>query len=65
MAIVNYKMIGALRKLKGLTQAELADKVNIGQSFISKIEKGHLEPSIQTLGRIAKVLDVDIKELFK
>ena len=65
MAIVNTKLMRELRKEKELTQGELADKVGIGQSFISKIEKGHLEPSLQTLGRIAKVLGVDAKSLLK
>ncbi len=65
MATVNTKLLRTLRKEKGLTQGELANKVNIGQSFISKIEKGHLEPSLSTLGRIAKVLDTDIKSLLR
>ena len=65
MAIVNTKLMRELRKEKELTQGELANKVGIGQSFISKIEKGHLEPSLQTLGRIAKVLGTDAKSLLK
>lgn len=65
MATINTRLMRDLRKQKGLTQGELADKVNIGQSFISKIEKGHLEPSLSTLGRIAKVLDTDIKSLLR
>jgi DNA-binding XRE family transcriptional regulator len=65
MATVNTKLLRSLRKENGLTQGELADKVGIGQSFISKIEKGHLEPSLATLGRLAKVLGTDIKSLLK
>ena len=65
MATINTKLMRTLRKEKKLSQEELADKVGIGQSFISKIEKGHLEPSLSTLGRIAKVLDTDIKSLLK
>lgn len=65
MATVNTKLLRSLRKENGFTQGELADKVGIGQSFISKIEKGHLEPSLATLGRLAKVLGTDIKSLLK
>ena len=62
---MNTKLLKQLRKEKNLTQEELADKVGIGQTFISKIERGHFEPSIPTLRRIAKVLGVSPAELLK
>lgn len=65
MATINTKLLRTLRKEKGLTQGELANKIGIGQSFISKIEKGHLEPSLATLGRMARVLGTDVKALLK
>ena len=55
-----------LKRLKlELSQEELAEKVGIDQSDLSKIEKGNANPSIKTISRIAKGLDskafIDIK----
>ena len=65
MATVNTKLLRSLRKEKGLTQGKLADKVGITQSAINKFERGFAEPSLATLGRLAKVLGTDIKSLLK
>ena len=60
------KNIKIQRKLKGLTQEQLADKMNYSTQFISYIEsKNHQTFSLGTLWRIALVLDIDISLLFK
>lgn len=60
------KNIKKARKLKGLTQEQLAEKINYSTQFISNIEsKNHQTFSLGTLWRIALVLDIDIVELFK
>jgi len=59
------KNIKFLRTRKGLTQAVLAEKANISIIFISSIERGSKYPQPDILARIAKVLDVEIFELFK
>ena len=61
--MIKYREITKARKALSLTQQELADKVHITQSAVNKIEHGHIEPSIKTLKRIAKVLGLDYKEL--
>lgn len=54
------------RKLKELTQEQLADKMGYSTQFISNIEsKNHQTFSLGTLWRIALVLNIDIAELFK
>lgn len=54
------------RKLKGLTQEQLAQKMSYSTQFISNIEsKNHQTFSLGTLWRLALVLDIDIAELFK
>ena len=40
-----------------MTQEELAKKIGIDQSDLSKIEKGAANPSLKTLSKIAKGLD--------
>ena len=49
------------RRLKqGLTQAELAKKLNTKQSAISRLERGDYNPSLAFLGRLAKALDAKL-----
>ena len=60
------KNIKKQRKLKGLTQEQLAQKMNYSTQFISNIEsKNHQTFSLGTLWRLALVLDIDISLLFK
>lgn len=59
------KNIKKQRKLKGLTQEQLANKMNYSTQFISNIEsKTHQTFSLGTLWRLALVLDIDIALLF-
>lgn len=53
-----------MRKLAGLTQEELAEKVNVSRAYIGYIEQARNTPSLELLEKIAKALRVDIKELF-
>ena len=54
------------RKLKGITQAELAEAVNLSRTHISNLEAPHMPTSIslEKLFDIAEVLDVPIQNLF-
>lgn len=66
---MNIKALGlnikAERNRKDLSQAELAEKANLSQTSITAIEKGRQIPNAINLYLIAKVLEVDINELFK
>ena len=55
------------RKKKGLTQSKFAELCNYSDGFIMNIQskKYHQTFSLGTLWRFAKVLDIDIRELFK
>ena len=53
-----------VRKSKGFTQAELANDIGIEISQISRIERGIINTSISTTNEIAKVLKVNITDLF-
>lgn len=53
-----------LRQLRGLTQARLAKKAQVSQSTVAQIEKGKKDPSISTLKKIAKALDVELAIFF-
>jgi transcriptional regulator with XRE-family HTH domain len=53
-----------LRKRKGITQAELAERCETTQQTIAKIEKGLVDPKLSTLNKIAEALDCELAELF-
>lgn len=61
------KNIKKYRKIKGITQAELAEMVELSHEFIRRIEskKGKKTFSVDTVYRIAKALDIDINKLFE
>lgn len=52
------------RKLCGLTQQELADKMGISQQQLSQWECNKFEPTVSNIVAIAKALDVSFDELF-
>ena len=47
------------RKLKGLTQEKLAEKVEVSTVYISYLERGSKVPSLDLLAKIADALEVD------
>ena len=46
------------RLAAGLSQSELEDISGIPKARLSRYENGHVEPSIQTLNRLARALNV-------
>jgi transcriptional regulator with XRE-family HTH domain len=58
------KRIKALRRLKLVTQQQLADRVNISVTMLSNIERGQKVPPPQLLENIAANLDISGDELF-
>ena len=57
--------IKQFRKNKKITQKELAEKIGVTDSAITKYEKGDREPNIETLNKIATALGVTINDLVK
>ena len=52
-----------LRKSKGYTQEQIADKVNISYQAVSKWENDISSPDISILGELANILGVTVDEL--
>ena len=46
------------RKLKGMTQEQLAAAAAMERSYVSDLERGTRNPSVAALGRIAKALGI-------
>lgn len=55
------KRIAELREQQNLSQRELARRCNIDQAHISRIERGLLSPSLDTLAEIAETLDAKVE----
>jgi len=53
------------RRLKGLTQKELAIKLNVDQTSISKWESCVTKPRVDKLLAMAKILECTIDDLLK
>ncbi|MDG4969493.1 helix-turn-helix domain-containing protein [Lactococcus lactis] len=62
MSLFN-EQLKTLRKINGLTQKELAEKLKIKQNSYSDWENGKSEPNIEMLVRIADYFDVSIDYL--
>ena len=52
-----------LRKAKGFTEEQIADKVNISYQAVSKWENDISSPDISILGELANILEVTVDEL--
>ncbi|CAM5778649.1 MULTISPECIES: helix-turn-helix domain-containing protein [Brevibacillus] len=55
--------IRSFRKLKGLTQQSLAEKMGVSLSFVGSLERGTRMPTEPVLRKIASTLQVDYEEL--
>lgn len=66
---MNPKIIGefiaALRKSKGFTQQEVAEKLHISNKTVSKWERGDGYPEISLIPAIAELFEVSIDEIFQ
>ena len=53
-----------LRLKAGMTQAQLAEKAEVSNETISRIERGLRSPSFDVLEQLATALNVEVRELF-
>ena len=56
--------MAALRKAKGWSQEAFADKCGYARSYMSRIERGKGNPSLDTIQALATALRVPLRELF-
>lgn len=57
------KKIRRLRKEKGLTQEQLAEKVHVSTTHVGLVEVGQRRFGLKTLQKVASVLGVKVKDL--
>lgn len=59
------KFISELRKEKGMTQLQLAEKLNVTDKAVSRWETGKNFPDIEIFEDLSKILDVSVSELLE
>ena len=57
------KNVANLRRVKKLSQEELAFESDVSLSLLKAIEHGHANPSLDTLESLAKALEITLPEL--
>ncbi len=64
---INFETVGKrikeVRKQKGMSQDELAERADLSSQYISQIETGRKKGSLPTYNKLAKALGVSIDEL--
>lgn len=58
------KQVAKFRKEQGMSQAQLAEAIDVASETISRLERGVSIPSINALEKISHALDIHFKELF-
>lgn len=61
---IGYKLKN-LRKIKNLTQEELAERTDLSKGYISQIESQNASPSMETFLNILEVLGTSASDFFK
>ena len=53
------------RKILGMTQIELANRLDMAPDALSRIENGYVAPRLNRIEEMAKVLECSVAELFR
>lgn len=56
--------IKSLRQSIGLSQEQLAEKMNISSKYLSSIERGKENPTLNTFLKLSASLGVEVQEVF-
>ena len=56
--------IRGYRLQKGMSQGDIEKKTGLLRCYLSRVENGHTVPSLETLQKIAKALDLQLSEFF-
>jgi transcriptional regulator with XRE-family HTH domain len=59
------KRIKSLRQAKALSQEQLAERIGISHKYLSSIERGKENPTLETFIRLADALNVETSEIFR
>ena len=61
---VNPARLRELRQTRGLSVRGLAKEAEVSTETVYSVEHGKRQPSVRTLGKIARALGVEVKDFF-
>jgi transcriptional regulator with XRE-family HTH domain len=61
--IISHRL-RALREDKQLTQGDIEKRTGLRRCYLSRVENGHTVPSVETLEKLARALEVPLYQLF-
>jgi transcriptional regulator with XRE-family HTH domain len=53
-----------MREGKGLSQGDIEERTGLLRCYVSRVENGHTIPSIETLEKLARALEIPLYQLF-
>lgn len=59
------KLLQQERERKGISMTRLAQDAGLSQQMVSYVERGLRNPTLDTLLRIANVLEIDLSEVIR
>jgi transcriptional regulator with XRE-family HTH domain len=62
--MVLSKRLRAIREQKDLSQGDIEQRTGLKRCYVSRVENGHTVPSIDTLEKMARALEVPMYQLF-
>ena len=54
----------AIRQQKDLSQGDIEERTGLKRCYVSRVENGHTVPSIETLEKLARALEIPMYQLF-
>jgi len=54
----------AIREQKDLSQGDIEERTGLKRCYVSRVENGHTVPSIETLEKMARALEIPMYQLF-
>lgn len=58
------KRVRIIRKARKLTQEQVGEKADLNYKYVGEVERGEVNPSIETLSAIADALNISLSQLF-
>jgi len=58
------KRLRELREAKGWSQGHIEKRTGLLRCYVSRVECGHTIPALETLGKWAKALDLELYQIF-
>jgi transcriptional regulator with XRE-family HTH domain len=64
LRMVLSERLRALREEKNLSQGDIEKRTGLLRFYLSRVENGHTTPSIQTLEKLARALEIPLYQIF-